>query len=98
MNKAKHEAQPVPESVLSMRPTGSASAEGDARSAGKGGLRAPRECCPRQWSISTEGKRWGWTQRTCLVILNRYRDAEESVGSGNDGSNFCGSRNRYNSY
>lgn len=73
MNKAKHEAQPVPESVLSMRPTGSASTEGDAQSAGKGVLRAPREHSPRQWSIFTEGKKWGWTKRTRLVISNRYK-------------------------
>ena len=72
-----------PSTVLSVRPTGSASAEGDALSTWKRVLPEPPEkSCLSQWSIFTEGKKWSWTQRTHLLFLKGYKEAEEFTGSG----------------
>lgn len=60
-------------------------AQGASQSQGKA---APGKGCPSQQSTFTGGKKWGWTQRTCLVFLERQKEAEEFSGSDKGWAKF----------
>lgn len=83
MNKTKHEAQHVPE-YSTERETNRLSLcrGGCSKRMEKGASKAPEKGCLSQWSVFTEGKKWGWTQRTHLVFLKESKEAEEITGCG----------------